>query len=445
MYISRMKAECCRVVLLYDGPLLPTKEGASQRVLMTARSLAQRGYPTTVLLAYRGWSDWRLLAHEPFATILLHPEEYYAPSPLLAQLLNQLAPSWLQTKDPEVLATYSLANGLLPPTTRFLFECHDMHAVPSLVERWALEVSDQVVCLSDADVQQAKAYMTDSTRAFAIPCFLSETTIIPRIHRGSGSRIAFLGNFYYEPNAEAIVWISEHLLPLLLVKHPGIQLHIFGDAPLSLQQAHRRDEIIWHGPLHCLHQALATCDIALSVVFHGTGFRVKLLDYCAAGLPIVANQLGIAGIGNHSCFYIAETAEVLAEQCLTLLGSASLRQQHAVQTQSLIRQHFSSEAVGPIYDSFLLSVPQNELTSARLLRSKLFFQRLGQGDGGQHITQWAHNKPAWLQEFIHKQRFPYLEDRLVSPGTSFHLHYQQDRENLEQQSALLQATKGNNL
>lgn len=423
MDTSRIQTERCHVVLLYDGPLLPTKEGASQRILMTARSLAQRGYPTTVLLAYRGWSDWRLLAREPFHTILIHPQDYYVPSPCLAQLLHQLAPGWLQTKDPEVLAAYFLAEELLPLRTRLLFECHDVHPAPSLAERWALEVADQKVAV--------------------VPCFLPEAMIIPRVHQDPGSRVAFLGNFYYEPNAEAIGWIIEHLLPPLLLNHPRMQLHIFGDAPLPLQQRYQEDAIRWYGPLPHLHPALATCDIALSVVFHGTGFRMKVLEYGAAGLPIVANQLGVGGIGNHTCFCLAETVEGLVEHCLALLRSAALRQQHADQAQQLIRQSFSDGVAGVAYDQFLLSLPPNDASAAYHQRSTTFFRSQGQQDGGQFIAHWAQRKPAWLRECIEKQRFASLEERLVPPGRAFHLHRQQDRDLLEHANHLFQTKRGN--
>lgn len=443
MDTSRIQAERCHVVLLHDGPLLPTKEGASQRFLMTARSLAQRGYPTTVLLAYRGWSDWRLLAREPFHTILIYPQDYYVPSPFLAQLLHQLAPSWLQTKDPEVLAAYFLADELLPPGTRLLFECHDVPPMPPLAERWALEVVDQVVCLSETDGQDAKTFMTDQTKAAVVPCFLSEAMIIPRIHQGPGSRVAFLGNFYYEPNAEAIVWIIEHLLPPLLLHHPRMQLHIFGDAPLALQQRYKGDAIRWYGPLPHLHPALATCDITLSVVFHGTGFRVKVLEYGAAGLPVVANQLGVGGIGNHACFCLAETVEGLVEHCLALLRSAALRQQYADQTQQLIRQEFSDVVAGVAYDQFLLSLFPNDARAACHQRSTTFFRNQGRQDGRQFIAQWAQRKPAWLREFIEKQRFASLEERIVPPGRAFHLHRQQDRDLLEHSNNLFR-TKGGN-
>jgi glycosyltransferase involved in cell wall biosynthesis len=443
METSRIQIEACRVVLFYDGPLLPTKEGASQRLLMTARSLAQRGYPTTVLLAYRGWSDWRLLAREPFHTILIHPQDYYVPSPFLAQLLHQLAPSWLQTKDPEVLAAFFQTDELLPPRTRLLFECHDVHPTPSLAERWALEVADQVVCLSEADGQDAKTFMADQTKVAVVPCFLPETMIISRVHQDPGSRVAFLGNFYYEPNAEAIGWIIEHLLPPLLLHYPRMQLHIFGDAPLALQQRYQGDAIRWYGPLPHLHPALATCDIALSVVFHGTGFRVKVLDYSAAGLPVVANQLGVGGIGNHACFCLAETVEGLVEHCLALLRSAALRQQHADQAQQLIQQEFSDAVAGDAYDQFLLSPSPNDARAACHQRSATFFRSQGCQDDRQFIAQWAQRQPAWLREFIEKQRFASLEERLVPPGRAFHLHRQQDRDLLERANHLFQTKRGN--
>jgi glycosyltransferase involved in cell wall biosynthesis len=68
---------------------------------------------------------------------------------------------------------------------------------------------------------------------------------------------------------------------------------------------------------------LDICDVGLNPVISGSGTNLKLIEYAAAGLPVVSTDFGARGMGfSAGREYVSATAEAFAEGIETLLGQA---------------------------------------------------------------------------------------------------------------------------
>lgn len=126
----------------------------------------------------------------------------------------------------------------------------------------------------------------------------------------------FLGALYYGPNMAALRFVRDEILPLLRARGISLQLNVIGSAtPAQRAEFAQWPEIVIHGYVDDLTAALHGHRMFLSPVTVGTGVKTKVLDGMSVGLPVVATELGVAGIpvveGQHAL--VANTAEGLAD------------------------------------------------------------------------------------------------------------------------------------
>jgi glycosyltransferase involved in cell wall biosynthesis len=108
--------------------------------------------------------------------------------------------------------------------------------------------------------------------------------------------LIFIGSGY-APNTEAAAFLVKEVAPRL----PGCTLMIAGSVKDSYQASRSPQSpanVSWLGTIDAarrlaLYQA---ADIALNPMFSGSGTNLKMLDYFAAGLPVVSTPAGARGL-----------------------------------------------------------------------------------------------------------------------------------------------------
>ena len=103
----------------------------------------------------------------------------------------------------------------------------------------------------------------------------------------------FHGTLHYWPNTEAVRFISEALLPHLLRARPDVRVLISGQSP---PRYYDHPAITFSGPVDDLGAHIAAADICVCPIDAGGGTRMKLLEYMAAGRPVVSSTKGAEGI-----------------------------------------------------------------------------------------------------------------------------------------------------
>jgi MoaA/NifB/PqqE/SkfB family radical SAM enzyme/glycosyltransferase involved in cell wall biosynthesis len=367
-----------RVCILTRSDLFPANHGAAVKITQTARWLSTlSGGPCFVVtddresylrfdgeavsrcsysLRHRAMQEWPLLRGglaERLCALAGYPkEEYFLYSPLFdpSWLVRALAVGRTEGIDvfqaefpgygiPAALAARILRavrGGRYPLSSivqhnvewdRLAEFGQDLPAA-KMLEVAALRMVDEVVAVSEDD----RSKMVEA----GVPG--RSITVIPHgvecgaFHaaRGQGRRIRsereipedapllfFHGTLHYWPNTEAVRFIAESLLPLLLPTHPTLRVLICGMNP-PLYYSH--PAIDFTGSVEELAPYIDAADVCLCPIFAGGGTRLKLLEYMAAGKPVVSTAKGAEGIPHEGRLRIAETAEEMAAVLLSLVS-----------------------------------------------------------------------------------------------------------------------------
>jgi glycosyltransferase involved in cell wall biosynthesis len=98
----------------------------------------------------------------------------------------------------------------------------------------------------------------------------------------------FVGSFGYAPNREAARLVRDELAPAF----PGLEFLLVGRDPPTVG----RSNVHAPGFVEDLAGVLSLADIGLCPLFTGSGTKLKMLDYFAAGLPVVSTSVGVQGL-----------------------------------------------------------------------------------------------------------------------------------------------------
>jgi len=141
--------------------------------------------------------------------------------------------------------------------------------------------------------------------------------------------ILYLGNFQHYPNVDAVKNFINHCWDRIQREVPDARFYAIGFNPpqelLDLRSAHI---IVQEGGDNGnVRRFYWNSDVFVAPIELGTGFRGKLLEAKACGLPIVATRLATFGMNpvNGKDMFVADDYGVFSEYVIMLLKDAELR------------------------------------------------------------------------------------------------------------------------
>lgn len=292
-----------------DGTVLPIRKGGTASILTLMDALAQSGAVVPNLLwCYRGWGSLRQYCRRPFRTIAVDPETYYGAPASLAVAIRAFGLRAVHLYSAEEVL--SLGVSLRRLGTPVIYEVLNIEHVlarqlgadggtirrNTALQQRALRLADWVLCRSDDDRRAAIALGADPRRTMTYVSGIAVPDgLRPHRHVPSHS-IVFLGHLFYEPNRRAVALISNTILPRLRARDPRYTVDVIGEYTHSFVRQFRAQGLRFIGGVDALHRTLARYDVAVSPVLEGSGTSVKLLDYLAAGVPVITTPMGIRGL-----------------------------------------------------------------------------------------------------------------------------------------------------
>lgn len=164
------------------------------------------------------------------------------------------------------------------------------------IELMLLRLADDVVTCSEEDRARLQATSLPPRRTWHIPhgvdlAAFDGRAVDLRARYGlpAGPVLFFHGTLHYGPNADAVRFLAEELAPRL---EQGSVLVAGMSPPEHLAGPRLR----FTGPVDDLPAHIAGADLAVCPLFAGGGTRMKLLEYFAAGKPVVSTPLGAEGL-----------------------------------------------------------------------------------------------------------------------------------------------------
>ena len=159
----------------------------------------------------------------------------------------------------------------------------------------------------------------------------------------------FVGSYDYEPNAEAARRIDEAVAPEL----PDVEFLLVGRDPPETTASNVREL----GFVDELSPVLAAADVGICPLSSGSGTKLKVMDYLAAGLPVVTTSVGAAGIDlvDGESALIRDDDDAFADAVETVVSSPSVAARLSAAAADL-SERYRWEAVLEAYESVVRAI-----------------------------------------------------------------------------------------
>jgi glycosyltransferase involved in cell wall biosynthesis len=261
-----------------------------------------------------------------------------ASHPYVLQAIEAVSdkPVWYEAQDVE----YLLKKEVIPKTARGLALVDQVFEI----ERRCCERATVVMVCSDVDLRELiRLYDLPEGKMRVVPNgvdtrkvrFRSREQCV-KAKRELGIAESFSAVFigsWHEPNLQAVKAIMN-----AAVECPNVQFLILGSSCLAFENQVRPENV---GLLGVVDDAtkdlvLRIADIALNPVQQGSGTNLKMLEYAAAGVPIITTAFGMRGLGfrrGHDVFVeeIGDFPEAIATIRAAPLSSLQEMADHARQ------------------------------------------------------------------------------------------------------------------
>lgn len=249
------------------------------------------------------------------------------------------------------------------PNAKIVFCNADLHFLRELREAMAKQNKDLIeraietrdeelavmrdtdVTLSYNDVEHAviTSHNLDSTKVARCPWVVKVKKDVPSFAEREG--IAFLGGFDHRPNAEAVEFFINSVMPLLRKKLPKVPFLIYGsNIPEKLLKLEDED-IIVKGWVADVGEVYDTCRIFVAPLITGAGIKGKVIGALAHGVPTIISKVAAEGTGlsNGNDVLIAEKPEEWVSKLVMLYNEEKEWKRISEQAQKYTRENFSFE------------------------------------------------------------------------------------------------------
>ncbi len=136
-----------------------------------------------------------------------------------------------------------------------------------------------------------------------------------------GPVLVFTGAMDYWPNAEAVTWFADEVLPLLRRERPDLRFAIVGSNPGEAVRAlGARDGVVVTGRVRDVRPYLRHAAVAVAPLRIARGIQNKVLEALAMARPVVCTPAAAEGL-RPSPLIAAATAEAPAELASRVLAS----------------------------------------------------------------------------------------------------------------------------
>lgn len=206
------------------------------------------------------------------------------------------------------------------------------------------EEADQVHTMSVDDARFLARFLSDgAARLRVLPNGVDADYYAPS---GDGSKrhdVLYVGNFQNLPNVDALEHFVADVWPLIRLRCPGARLTVVGANPSErVLRFDGADGITVLGEVADLRPVYHQHRVMVAPIRAGSGTRLKILEACAAGLPVVTTTLGAEGIEYQDGLHMltADGAAPFADAVERVLTDDELCRRLSQAGIELVREHY---------------------------------------------------------------------------------------------------------
>jgi glycosyltransferase involved in cell wall biosynthesis len=356
-----------RVGMFFDGPFFPIRNGACYTIHNLMRALGDT--PTidvNFFNCYRGWDKMETYFQRNFSSTFLTPDDYFQDTGVLehalldqgiqiahffdTEVLTTIAPLFRKLGIKIVLETQNIDHILLE---RLNVPAHAITKARD-IQTEALEVADFNLFRSEIDMEWGIKLGARPATAATYRGGIWADDFAFKTRKGA-KKLVFLGHMFYQPNENALHAIISKILPKLSKDHT---LTVIGITPPKIIDRYKNlPKVTFLKGVDDLDGALRSHDIALAPLLEGSGTRLKLLDYLASGLPVIATTLAAEGLDAKISEYmtIEDDLEMYASRVQEIASNMPHYQDRAQQGREFVEQKYNwPNCIQPFLDVYKL-------------------------------------------------------------------------------------------
>ncbi|MGD8279490.1 MAG: glycosyltransferase family 4 protein, partial [Gemmatimonadota bacterium] len=229
-------------------------------------------------------------------------------------------------------------------------------------ERHVFARADRIVVCSDIEAPFVRR-VPGSGEPAVIPNGVDASgTFVPGTARPVPGRIAFFGKLDYYPNADAVEYLAEAILPRIRAELPEAEAHVIGPDPPPAVRALERpgSGIRVTGRVPEIPAALSTASVVVVPLRLGGGTRLKILEALALGLPVVSTSIGAEGLDLEPGrdLVVADDPGVFAAEVIGLLRDPERGRRLGANGRETVSRRFDWSVIEGRIDA-LLTIPES--------------------------------------------------------------------------------------
>jgi glycosyltransferase involved in cell wall biosynthesis len=162
-----------------------------------------------------------------------------------------------------------------------------------------LDHFDLILAITETDAARFRALNPQcSERIIIVPAGTNLPAVLPSEPRKDGGaiRLIHIAAMDWLPNQGGLRWLRDEVLPLLDDAGLDYHLDVIGKNMLAEFTAMSGPRVKVHGFVEDLTPLMSAAHIAVVPLKVGSGMRVKILDYWAMGVPVVATRVAAEGL-----------------------------------------------------------------------------------------------------------------------------------------------------
>jgi len=207
-------------------------------------------------------------------------------------------------------------------------------------------LADNIVAVSDNDREKMIADGIAPEKIHTIPhgvdlkAFRETEAVNIHAHYGIPAKdrvLVYHGTYSYPPNMEAMEVMAGEILPRLQERGLQVSVLAIGSKPPDFPL---HAKIHFAGSVDNLAEVIPAADLAVVPLQDGGGTRMKILDYFAAGVPVISTRKGIEGIPvtNGSEAIIVDDFEAICDAIEKLLQDESAAKQISAAASDFVEE-----------------------------------------------------------------------------------------------------------
>ncbi len=225
-----------------------------------------------------------------------------------------------------------------------------------VAETSCAEQVDEVWMSSEIEVQRLHNSGLQCVPCRVVPHALDVESFQPPFADRDRSSLIYPASFAYQPNADAVRFLVQSLLPLV----PTASLTLIGSGAPQWMSAIDDPRIIIHGPVADIRPFLARAGALPLPLRAGGGTRLKVLEAFAAGVPVISTEFGVEGLqvedGVH--YLQADSPAEFASACRLVAVDVQRSDEISAAAHELVSRNHSHAA---LIDVLAEALPQRPL------------------------------------------------------------------------------------